>query len=175
MILYMPLQKRHKYIFICLKGVFSIMGKRFAIMICALLLLMSCSKRHANLPSPPELYAVISESIELPEMVEFPQDELSEYIGIEPDEYLSAVSFSCLDALRPDEIIIVQAINENAAAEVYKKLKARLEYKRKSAINYLPENIPIIDKAVIRQDGLTVSMLVSDNIDDIIKIYNSQR
>jgi len=145
----------------------------------ALFMLTSCeknkieSKSPAELPEPSEIYAAIVKTAELPEMVELPQELFPYYYGIESDWFDSAVSYTCLDVLQPDEIVIVRAVSENAADDITEKLEARLAYKKKSAENYLPETIPFIRDGVIRQDGLTVSLLVSGEIDAIIRVYNN--
>ncbi|MDR1069392.1 MAG: hypothetical protein LBL37_01200 [Gracilibacteraceae bacterium] len=40
-----------------------------------------------------------------------------------------------------------------------------MAYKQKSAEEYLTENLPAISKGVVRRDGLTVALLVAEEIE----------
>ena len=150
------------------------MVKRFLIIAFAIVFVLTgCAKKIVELPAPPEIYAAITETIALPELVELPEELFIYSYGIEPEWFDSAVSYSCLDSMKPDEIVIIRAVDEEAANNVRKKLKTRLAYKIKSAENYLPETVPILNNGVVRQDGLIVSMIVSGEITAIINVYKN--
>lgn len=136
-----------------------------------LLLLTGCAKQSAELPDPAELYIEIADTVALPEMVELPTELFSDYYGIETDWFDSAVSYQCQDIMRPDEIVIIKAVSQDAANDVKAKLESWLKYKEKSAENYFADTILSIQNGVIRQDGLTVSLLVSADIDEVVKVY----
>lgn len=63
------------------------------------------------------------------------------------------------------------AVDSSKAHDIEAKLKERVEHKRKSAESYLTENLPIIDAAIVRCDGNTVSMLITENIDAANSVY----
>jgi hypothetical protein len=136
-------------------------------------LLAGCTSQNAELPDPSELYAAIADAAELPEMYRIPQELISDYYGIEPDWYISIVAYKCQDILRPDEIVIVKAVSEKAAEDVMARLEAWMAYKEKSAENYFSETVSSIHNGVIRQDGLTVSLLVASDIDSVINVFDS--
>lgn len=149
------------------------MSKRILSLIFAsFILLTGCAKSTVALPPPADLYATIAQTVTLPEMVSLPQDQFPDFYGIETDWFTDAVSYTCLDSLQPDEIVIVKAADKNTADQIQEKLQARLAYKTKVAENYTPDSIPSIQKGVVRQDGLTVSLLVSKDIDAIVKLYD---
>jgi len=136
-------------------------------------LLTACSGESTKLkvmPTPAEIYAKIS--VLLPEMAPLSADEIEMQYGIEEFEYSSAVAYSNLDMLKPDEIVVVQAISETEAEAIREKLETHVTAAEQSAQDYLPENVPVIRDAVVRRDGLTVSLLVSENIDEIVKAYD---
>ena len=141
-----------------------------------LVILTGCAENNdIQLPAPSEIYAVIDETIELPDMVELPEELFIYSYGIELDWFDSAIAYTCLNALQPDEIVIIHAVDENAANDVLEKLNARLAYKKKSAEKYLPETAPILNSGIVRQDGLTVSLLVTSEITAIQNIYKNMK
>ena len=151
------------------------MKKRITL-ICAVVLLLAlagCAKQSKELPAPSELYAKINEKIELPEMLEMPQELISDYYGIEPEWYESIIAYKCQNIMRPDEIIIVKAVSKDAADNVKAKLEAWMAYKEKSAENYFTDTVDFIRNGVIRLDGLTVSLLVAADIDKVVKVFES--
>ena len=146
---------------------------KLVVTIILLALLSSCGKNAVDLPEPNELFAYIQSEIELPNMVNVVNDFLEDNIGIEPDEYESAVYYILGVGLSPDEIIIVKAKDNAAAAVIKEKLEARLAYKAKSAEKYLTEYLPMINKGIVRRDGLTVSLIVSEYSEGINNIYRN--
>jgi broad-specificity NMP kinase len=144
----------------------------FAIL--AAFLLVSCNaQKDLELPEPAELFERVDESVELPEMDEVADTYLNESTGVEESEYASAVHYIISAGLAPDEIVIIKAKDREAAADIRQKLEKRLDYKEKSAENYLTEYLPVIKKGQVRRDGLTVSMIVSDKVEDIVAVYNT--
>ncbi len=142
-----------------------------ALIIILALFLTACTAD--EFPSPAELYAEISESVEIGEMYDLADEMLEDVVGISPDSYTEAVYMTYGTGISPEEIIIVRAKDSDYAITVKEKLDKRLAYIRKSAENYLIEELPIIEKAVIRQDGLTLSLIVSEKSAEIEKIYES--
>lgn len=150
------------------------MKKQIFIIVLAATMLISCAGApESELPQPAEIYDRIFESINLPEMIDLPSELFSDYYGIEPEQFESAIAYRSVNGLLPDEIIIIKAVNKSESDKVYKQLKEWLEYKEKSAENYLFETISTIRDGVIRQDGLTVSMIVCEDIDEVVEIYES--
>ena len=149
------------------------MMKKTAILLCILaLLLTSCSEKTVDLPMPAELFAAIDAAVELPEMVDVSEDFLESNLGVMPADYSGAVYYIVSIGASCEETII-RAADETKAAEMEEKLSARLAYVEKSAGNYLTEYLPMISSAVIRRDGLTVSLIISDHVSEIEAVFDS--
>jgi hypothetical protein len=138
-----------------------------------MILLPSCAAKEADLPAPVELYDAIASGAGLPEMIDVAGEYLEQTIGVAPDEYESAVYYILPVGIAPDEIVIVKARDGAAAESVREKFEARLAYKAKSAENYLTEYLPVISGGIVRRDGLTVSLIVTDKAAQIAEIYDS--
>lgn len=136
------------------------------------LLLPGCGAKARELPSPAQLLAAVQAGAELPEMVDTAETELEALTGIGPDRYDGAVCCRLSEGTAPDEFIIVRGRDEKAAGEIQKLLEKRLEYKRESGKLYLTEYQPMLQAGVVRRDGLTVSLIVSEQVDAVMRVYD---
>ena len=137
----------------------------------AVLALAACSGEKATLPEPEALYEEIRNSVELPAMSDVAEYMLESDTGILPDEHDGAVYYIPDAGMAPDQIIIVRAKDTAGAAEVEKKLNAWLDYQEENARVYLTEYMPLLQAGIVRRDDLTVSLIVSEKAEEIVKIY----
>ena len=137
-----------------------------------ILLLFSCKNTIIELPYPHDLYSQIVSDVSLPEMVDISEDYLEFTLGIPREDYESAVYYANSDGTAPDEIVIIRANDEACAVSIYDKLEKRLEYKKESYKNYLTEYLPIVQKGIVRKDGLTVSLIITEEAERISKIFD---
>ena len=149
------------------------MKKYLPILLLLTMILSGCRSETQELPPPTELFAAIQAKVELPKMVDTAETDLEALTGIESDTYDSAVCYRLYEGTAPDEIIIVHARDNEMSREIQSLLKRRLEYKRESGELYLTEYQPMLRDGVVRLDGLTVSLIVSERADEIVQIYNA--
>ena len=147
--------------------------KKLFVLLLLIFVLSSCTPNKLNLPTPIDLFEKISEDAAITRMYDMTDEMLEDVIGISPEIYSSAIYMTPGTGISPEEIIIVKGNTEADADFIEEKLNKRLAYIKKSAENYLIEEMPMIEKAVIRRDGLTVSLIVSPVVDDIIEIYDN--
>ena len=82
-----------------------------------LLLLTACaSEKGASSPEPAELFSNIEQNVSIPQMVDVAGAFLEDELGITAEDYESAVYYLVEGGLAPDEIVIVKAVDEAAAA-----------------------------------------------------------
>lgn len=149
------------------------MKKYLPILLLLTMILSGCRSETQELPPPTELFAAIQAKVELPKMVETAETDLEALTGIESDTYDSAVCYRLYEGTAPDEIIIVHARDNEMSREIQLLLEKRLGYKRESGELYLTEYQPMLRDGVVRLDGLTVSLIVSERADEIVQIYNA--
>ena len=145
-------------------------------MLAALLLiagLSACSAQRAELPEPGRLYETIRQAVSLPEMVDVAADMLEANTGISAGEYTGAAYYIPVDSIAPEEIILVRAVDDAAARDIREKLESYLAYRVESARVYLTEYMPVLQAGVVRRDGLTVSLIVSEQVSGIVAVYDS--
>ena len=137
----------------------------------ALIGLAACSAKTVELPEPGALYEEIQTSVELPAMTDVAEYMLEADTGITSDEHDGAVYYVPNEGVAPEQIIIVRAKDEAGAAEIEDKLSAWLSYQEEGSRVYLTEFMPVFQSGVVRRDGLTVSLIVSAQVDEIVKVY----
>lgn len=62
-----------------------------------------------------------------------------------------------------------------AAFGIQEKLESYLEYRIESAQMYLTEYMPVLQAGVIRRDGLTVSLIISELVSEIVSAYENRQ
>ena len=151
------------------------MGRRclLARWVLVLLFVPACMSGETASPDPRELFAAMEEQLSLPELVDMTGEYLEMGVGIQASSYDSAVYYLPADGTLPDEIAIIRAVDSRQADAVQSALEERLAYKEKSAQNYLTENLPVIQRGVIRRDGLTISLIVSEQVEEIEELFDS--
>lgn len=134
------------------------------------ILLSSCSVKDRNMLTPSQLLIALDKEVTLPDMIDVGNEYLEALTGIGPEYYDEAVCLQLVEGTAPDEIIIIQAKNEIIAQEIQERLENRLNYKRESTELYFTEYQPMVQAGAVRLDGLVVSLIVSDQVDEIIDV-----
>ena len=145
------------------------------ILLLALLALMGCGKAKPELPEPQALAAELLEAAAGPEMAAMPADFLQENTGLSPEDYLSAVYYLPENSTAPDELIVVRCAGEEAAEAARQRLEKRLARKEEAAKNYLTEQLPVIRAGAVRRDGLTVTLVVCENMEAVQQVFRRYR
>ena len=97
--------------------------------------------------------------------------KLKRYYGITEDmisEYAGGVNGS---GVNQEEIVLVKAADDTNAAAIKEKLDNRFNSKLNQNKNYNAEQAKMIEGCKVEQNGLYLSMIVSDNAEQITKIY----
>ena len=135
--------------------------------------LSACSAKQAELPEPGQLFETIQEAVQLPEMVDVAADMLEANTGISAGEYTGAAYYIPMDSVMPEEIILIRAVDDGAARDIREKLESYLDYRVEAARVYLTEYMPVLQAGVVRRDGLTVSLIISEQVSEITAVYDN--
>lgn len=65
--------------------------------------------------------------------------------------------------LTAEEVAVFQMVDETAAQEAEALLQAHLEYQKESNVDYRPNEMPKLDKAVVERRGKTLLFLVAND------------
>lgn len=90
-------------------------------------------------------------------------DDLSDLLGIEPEDYTDFVYLSDYNALTGREVILLLAADGDAADRVEEMLGMYLEGRLKETRNYLPEAYKLLSAAEVVRSGLVLVLVVGEN------------
>ena len=94
--------------------------------------------------------------------------------GISADLVKSSASFNAASgAAFPQEIVMVEAADENAAAQVAEKLTNRLSSIAEQAASYDPDSLALAEKCTVVTDGVYVGMFFSTNYDGMVADFQA--
>ena len=119
-----------------------------------------------------EVWTTIKSEVTFEDFNEFDDvKKLKRYYGITEDmisEYAGGVNGS---GVNQEEIVLVKAADDTNAAAIKEKLDNRFNSKLNQNKNYNAEQAKMIEGCKVEQNGLYLSMIVSDNAEQITKIY----
>lgn len=117
-----------------------------------------------------ELYDTLAEK--MPDMIVMDEAMMLNYLGIAAEDCSEAVTAICADGLRTDEIWLIRAVDEDAAARIKALAETRLEMKGEESISYSPEQYAVVQKAQTITDGLYFVLIVSPDVDVLAELVN---
>lgn len=76
-------------------------------------------------------------------------------------------------SVNPQEVILVEAVDENAAKEVETTLKNIQQSRLSNAKSYTPELVDLYESCDVVVDGVYVSLIIETRADEIREVYDS--
>lgn len=96
------------------------------------------------------------------ELVSFDEEELSDVLGIEAEEYTEFVYLQ-ENGLSGREILVLRAVDADAAGRIVKQLESYLEHRRKETRDYAPTAYQLLAEAKVEKKNLTVALVSGEN------------
>ena len=98
-------------------------------------------------------------------------DDLNKYYSISKED---VKSFGAeIDKSGIDEVVIVEAVDADAASRIQAKLQQRYNSKKQLGASYSPEDLQIIKNCSVKTNGNIVSMIISSNAGAMEEVLNS--
>lgn len=107
------------------------------------------------------------------DMLALAETDLMEYYGIDAANVKQFAGAVNLTGISAEEIVLIEAVDANAAATVKTQLDARYDSKAAQMKDYLPDQYAIIEKCSVRVDGNFVAMIVSENAETYVAAYEA--
>lgn len=99
---------------------------------------------------------------------------LENIYGITADQVKSSASFNASSgAAFPQEIVMVEAVDEAAAADITKKLEGRLTTIAEQAASYEPDSQALAEKCKVVTEGVYVGMFFSSHYDNMVADFQA--
>lgn len=99
-------------------------------------------------------------------MIEMPETDLEDYIGIEPSMYKEAVYLQ-EGTLDGDEVLVIRAVDSKAADSVVSCMENYLAQRLKETQNYLPEAYKVLKATGVQRKHNTVALIVMEKATDV--------
>lgn len=150
--------------------------KKLLALICSAVLcaalLSACGKAPADVDVR-EVYDRIASSVSMPaETIELTADDLLDYYGIDPASVASCAAMQDACGYK-DEIVIVKAVDEDAADAIRSLLGEHIAYQREAMRDYDAEQYDILGSSKVIGNGCYTAMFVSAEQDEMQSIFNS--
>lgn len=71
------------------------------------------------------------------------------------------------------EIVLIQAVNEDAAKEIANALNNHYQTRLAEAKSYNAEQVSMLEKCSVQQNGTYVSLIIGDKAEEMSAVYNS--
>ena len=147
------------------------------IIACFTLIAAGCSSSSNNEPAANDVdlndvYTKITETVTLPDdMSEISESELTSLYGIDMDEVKQYAGAITMTSVSSDEIIMLEATDSNAAADLKEKVDNRYEAKLNEMRDYLPDEFEKISACSVYSEGNYVAMFISDDSATMTEIF----
>lgn len=106
--------------------------------------------------------------------IDVPAENLSNVYGIEAEQVVSAAAFNAMTGgAFPEEVVMVQAVDEAAAAAVADKLQAKLDAIAEQAASYDPDSLELAQSCDIVTDGVYVGLFFTQHYDAMASAFQS--
>ena len=98
-------------------------------------------------------------------------DKLELYYGIDPADVKEfAAEVAKNSATEIDEVVLVKAVDANAAKRVAQKLELRLQSQKDLCASYSADLLAVADKCSVRTQDVLVSLIITEKFDEAVKI-----
>lgn len=104
-------------------------------------------------------------------MLELTEMDLMDLYGIDSALVKQYEARIRLESIQADEIVLIEATDAKAAAQVKEQLEARYQTKLNETRNYLPDEFAKIEKCKVAQHGNYVSMIVCAEAEAAVAEY----
>ncbi|MDR3179207.1 MAG: DUF4358 domain-containing protein [Oscillospiraceae bacterium] len=151
----------------------------YIVISCLLLVTVLCfsfkSKNQKKEPDLNQIKEQIENQIKLKDMMELDKNGLLEVCYVDSSKVKNFYAKINEVGVNADEIIIVEAINEEAAEQIKNAINKRREDKLNQSENYSPKDNEKIKKSTVNKKNNYVSFFVCDDEEKnkIEKIYSS--
>ena len=111
----------------------------------------------------------------LPEMVVLDDKAMMNLYGVDAEKCEQAIIANSSDGLLSDEVWLIEAVDEAAAAEIVELAQNRVEREKEETKSYAPDQYAIVEKAKIINDDNFVVLIISPDVDTLVEVYENAK
>lgn len=142
------------------------------ILIAMILTLSACGGKKEEPAKSADLPAVLTAFNLSEDMMLLDLDDLGALYYVNSADVEQCAAAIHMSGINADEIILLEAVDADAAARLKKILDDRYQAKLNEMRDYIPEEYAIIESCSVTQNGNYVAMIVAPNAAELVDIYN---
>lgn len=100
-------------------------------------------------------------------------DKLNRYYMIDPAKVKQFAAEFSIESSVFTEIVLIEAIDEDSATEIATLLESHYQTRLTEAKSYNADQVAMLEKCEVAQNGTYVSLIIADNAEEIVAVYNS--
>ena len=149
------------------------MKKRLMALVMAmcLVLLCACGTKTEKSSDLSAVKADILAQMGEDNMIDLTTDDLLEMFGIQEADVKQYVALISKESLSSDEVLIFEAVDDDAAKRILEKVNTRYQNKLVENKDYLPDEYTKISNCKVEQSGRYISMIISSDAETLTKLY----
>ena len=101
------------------------------------------------------------------------ESDMLDFYGIKADQMKQFSAALNMNGISAQEIVLIQAADENAVEQISTKLSNRLAARMAESENYLPDEYEIISQCEVSASGTYCRLIIHANAKEAIAIYNN--
>ncbi len=101
------------------------------------------------------------------------KEELEKYYLIKSEDVESFEAEFSTGSTAMTEIVLVKAVDEEALENISKSLNNLYVSRMSLAQSYDSKTVSMLEKCSVEENGLYVSLIISENVDELREIYDS--
>ena len=145
--------------------------KKLLILLIPLFIMCSCSKS-VDATDLTALKSRLPEVGENKNFIKLSVGEALNYFNFKEEDIEEYLIYISRDGAIADEVVIIKAVNNEAASRVFNALRDRFEEKKNSFQNYVPAEYDKICRSRVEQSGLYCYYAISDIQDSYEAVFN---
>ena len=149
------------------------MKKIIILLTVLLVIIMSGCTADAPDVSLDEIAEEIRETINIEGVIKLTNSDLLSVYGIFDADIEEQASFTAMNGIFPDEVIVIKATDDSALERIKAKLDTRLSEVMNQSKSYDAEGYAIAQKCAVNIHGLYIALFVSRAHEQMTEIYNS--
>lgn len=102
------------------------------------------------------------------------KDMLNRYYNIDEKDVKQFAAEKDSDPDAPLEVVLVEAVDADAAGRVEAALKDRYDSVLRTYTSYTPEKVAMVKECKVTKDGNFVSLIIADNSSNMLKTYQEK-
>lgn len=106
--------------------------------------------------------------------IDVPAENLPNVYGIDGAQVVNAAAFNAMTGgAFPEEVVMIQAVDEAAAADIAAKLEGRLTAIADQAASYDPASLELAENCDVVTSGVYVGLFFSNHYDAMVSAFQS--